>query len=492
MKNRLMASVVIFLCLVSGCAVVETTKLNSTIPSSGGVVYYLPTRPVKIEMIRAPAAATKSGVDESKKAVTAASEALVKADEALKDAKKRRYATDADGPARADADKAVAFAEADKKIAKGELTASQNKLAAVQAALLETLDGNPPLTDTMTVTVLDSVADTNYRYLANLKHYATRSDKLDIKTTAAGLLSTTTAKSEEQSAQILVNLAKSIAAAGGVGPGLAPVGIMRGYKVSPAKAADIDCGCGMKRSTTAKPAPFKFEYVFDPTADKVTPPIIETSTVVKTDNVTPAIGEESTVVKKELSPSPWEYVESSLCALGADYHFVWQSVGPAVKSEESAKETNAEGWAGLFYRRLLPYRLDVYKGIRIGGTHETAKWESLSHLKTVPLELPNSSPPELLPLMGTAFARRDFDTEFQNGLLLSHKEERPSEAMSIVAIPYDIIKAIIAVPAEIISLKVNYSSNEKELVEMQTKLLQAQKAYQDALKEKIGGDTPTQ
>lgn len=482
MTKMLIAAVIIFSCLVSGCAVVETTKLNSTIPSSGGVVYYLPIRPVKIEMVRAPAAASKSEVDKAKAAVTTASDALGTTDKALKTAKARRDATNPDTPARADADKAVELAAADVKVAQDELTASQKKLAAVQA----TLDGKTPLTDTMTVTVLPSVADTRYRYLANLKHYATRSDKLNLKTTAAGLLSTTTAKSEEQSAQILVSLAQSLAATGVVGPGVAgSFATVRGgaavRSTELAKLAEkyiakqyIDCGHGMKRLATTEPAPFKFEYVFDPTAE----------------TVMQAIAGDGKVTMVQLPP--WQYVESSLCALGADYSFLWQSIGPAVKSEEPDKETSAEGWAGLFYRRLLPYRLDIYKGDRVLDKNKQTAWESFSPLKTVQLELPNSSPPELLVLMGTAFAARDFDTEFQDGLLISHKEGRPSEALSVVAIPYDIVKAIVSVPAGIISLKVDYSSKETALVEAQTKLLQAQKAYQDALKEKNRDSTPAQ
>lgn len=479
MIKMLITAVVAFSCLVSGCAVVETTKLNSTAASSGGVVYYLPTRPVKIELIRTTAAAAKLKVDKANTAVTAASDALGVAKKSFKTAKARRDALKFDSPARADADKAVEFAAADAKIAQDELTTSRDELAAAQADLLKTIDGNPPLTDTMTVTVLPSVADTRYRYLANLKHYATRSDKLNLKTTAAGLLSTTAATAEDQSAQILVTLAKSLAAAGGVVPSIPPVGIMKSGKVRrpelPARAAEyIDCGSGMRRLATAEPAPFTFEYVFDPTAE----------------TVEEAIAKEGKVTRVTLPP--WQYVESSLCALGADYSFAWQSIGPTAKSEEPAKEANADGWAGLFYRRLLPYRLDVYKGNRVPVENELATWESFSHLKTVQLELPNSSPPELLTLMGTAFARRVFDTEFQEGLLIAHTEERPSEALSVVSIPYDIAKSIVSIPAEIISLKIDYSSKETALVEAQTKLFQAQKAYQDALKEKNGSVTPTQ
>jgi hypothetical protein len=300
---------------------------------------------------------------------------------------------------------------------------------------------------------------------------------LDLKTTPAGLLSATTAKSEEQSAQILVTLAKSLAAIGGVGPGagLPNKGlsdIFLGISVKES-ASYIDCGNGMQRPATAKLAPFKFEYIFDPTAKTVKRAIVE----------------NGKVVERDLSLSPWAYVESSLCALGADYIFSWQSLGPEVKPEKSDKETDADRWAGLFYRRLLPYKLDIYKGNRVLGGVDL---KSLNHLNTVHLELPNASPPELLKCTGTAFAKRDFDTEFKDGLLISHKEERPSEALSIVAIPYDIIKAAISVPADIIPLKVDYRNKETTLIETQTKLLQAQKAYQDALKEKSGGGTPTQ
>jgi hypothetical protein len=486
MIKMLITAAVTSLCLVSGCAVVETTKLDSTTPSSGGVVYYLPTRPVKFELIRTADAITKLKFDKAKVAEKAASDTLDTANKTLKTARALRDALSSNSSAMAAAVKAVELAEADVKIAQGELKASKTNLDNTGTALLEALDGNPPLTDMITVTVLPSVADTRYRYSANLKHYATRSDTLNLKTTSAGLLSTTTAKSEEQSAQILVTLAKSIAAAGGLGPSgtgsfaLAKLGnslekslTAKGSTEDP--ASYIACGNGMQRLETDEPDPFTFEYIFDPTAETVTQAIIDCHGVVK-----------------QITLSPWKYIESSLCALGADYIFSWQSIGPEVKPKKSDKEANAEGWAGLFYRRLLPYRLDVYKGNRVFDKKTVWERESFTLLKTVHIELPNASPPELLKFTGTAFAKRDFDTEFNDGLLISHKEERPSEALSIVAIPYDIIKAAISVPADIISLKVNYSNQETTLVETQTRLLQAQKAYQDALKEKSGGGTPTQ
>lgn len=440
--------------IVQGCAVVESKRVASNAASDDGLVYYLPTRPLKVEVTRAEVP-TKPEVDKAKAAESAAEAAFESAKNILEVATERMKATKAATPARAEAEKNVNLAEADVVVASKKLAARSKKVAEVEADYAKALDGNPPLTDTLTFTLLPSVADTRHRYVANLNHLVTRSDKLELKTTTAGLLSSSAAKSEDQTAQILVSLAQTVAAVAGpvpIGPittmGLGwPLGVIAEPPV--VEQPPLDCGNGFKRSAAAELKPFKFEYVFDPTR-----------------NVIQAVS-----IKDKLSPvelSPWAYLQSSLCALGADYLFDWKSMGPNVASDIPAEKDN-KLWEGLFYRRQLPYRLDVYK-------ITTAEQKSSPILsKSLYFELPNASPPELLKIKGSLFASREFGAEFTDGLLVANKEVKPSEALAVVALPYDITKALISVPAEIIQLKVDYSSKAQSLVDAQIK-------YQDTLK----------
>lgn len=448
--------VMLLLALIfSGCAVVESKRVASNAASDDGLVYYLPTRPLRVEVTRAEVP-TKPEVDKAKAAESAAETALESAKNILEVATERMKATKAATPARAEAEKNVNLAEADVEVASKKLAARSKKVAEVEADYAKALGGNPPLTDTLTFTLLPSVADTRHRYVANLNHLVTRSDKLELKTTTAGLLSSSAAKSEDQTAQILVSLAQSVAAVAGPVP-IGPI-TTKGSMVRPFGAIaeppvieqpPLDCGNGFKRPAAAELKPFKFEYVFDPTR-----------------NVIQAVS-----IKDKLSAvdlSPWAYLQSSLCALGADYLFDWQSMGPNVASDIPAEKDN-KLWEGLFYRRQLPYRLDVYK-------ITTAEQKSSPILsKSLYFELPNASPPELLKIKGSLFASREFGAEFTDGLLVANKEVKPSEALAVVALPYDITKALISVPAEIIQLKVNYSSKAQSLVDAQIK-------YQDTLK----------
>lgn len=466
----------------TGCTVLETKSLKPNAASDGGVVYYLPTRPMKIEVVRSPAA-TKPELDKANAAVKAASDTLDAAEKTLAAASKRRDATAASTAARSDADKAVEFAKADVVLAKAELDAAKKKQAESQADHLLTLNGRPPLVDAITVMLLPMVADTSQRYRANVKHLVTRTENIEIKTTPAGLLSTNNVKASEQSAQILISLAQSLSAAAAAGtipgysfglsgwshvPGSGSSSPHRDSLIKMNVPADtaIDCGNGMTRRALDAPAPFRFEYVFNPTVESVT------QTIAKN-------GQLST---EQLNP--WAYLESALCALGADYRFEWQPLNTRVAAISPPElDNDSESWSGLLYRRALPYRMNLYRGERqVTPSDLQTVWKSFAPIKTLQFELPNESPPELLDINGGSFSMRTFGSEFTDGMLVAHAEERPSEALQIVSIPYQVIKAAISIPAEIISLKVDFSSKEAALVDAQAKLIQSEKALAEASK----------
>lgn len=461
------------------CAVVKSERIAENEASPSGVVYYLPTRPIKFEFIR-QATATKPEVDKANAAVIASKEQYEAAVAALEELEARLEALpeNAGDLTIENINEAIDLAKANKKIEEAKFSAAKKKQAAALATHHMALDGQIPLSDSIVVTVLPAVADTRQRYAANLDHLASRSDKFAIKTTDAGLLSTSTGSSDDQSAQIIVALAQSLVASGVGGAtriGSSSTSILSSRTSSDGKGsadAIVNCGDGVTRKQSEPAKPFRFEYTFDPSSIGVNRRKITNLGIVESGNV-----------------NPWQYIESVLCGKGADYSFEWKALLANVSAmEPKSKKNNSKEFGGLFYRRTLPYRLEIYSGERKSisplqggnGVSEKLEWLSFYPIKALSFELPNESPPELLQISGGAFSAVDYDTEFSNGILISHKEDRPSEILKVVAIPYDIVKALISVPAEILSLKIDYSSKEASLIDAERKIIESRDALDES------------
>jgi len=507
MKAILISAIAIF--ALQGCTVIQSTRLANGAAADEGVVYYLPKKLLKVEFTRAPAA-TKPEVEKAAAALQAAKATLEAATEAAKVAKERRDQTTVDTDERRSANEALGLANADVKVAAANVQAATDTAAKAKADHLSALQGKPPLVDSFNFTVLPSAADTRFRYSATLNHHSTRSDKLDLKTNTAGLLTNSTAKAEDQSAQILVSLAQSIAARGGGAIDLANryfegrfssnvLGAKFIYQATDpiqndtkderdrllkSSAPTIDCGNGLSRPESLELTPFRLDLIFDPTEDRYSFVSLQRGKAVQVES------------------TPWSYLESALCAQGADYAFRWN--GPEFTNEgtepQASQESKNGKWPGLFYRRNLLHSLIAYKGQRfrdvafvppatfgadgkpgaILSGRVITSWGSLTPLRSMTFDLPNSSPTELLKVTSGAFSTTEHVTEFQDGVLVAHKEERPSELLSVAKIPYDVAKALIKIPAEILSLKVDYSSKEAALIDAQTAILAAKKALKEA------------
>lgn len=73
----------------------------------------------------------------------------------------------------------------------------------------------------------------------------------------------------------------------------------------------------------------------------------------------------------------------------------------------------------------------------------------------------------------SGFAKIEYDIGFTKGALTKHKLTRPSEVLGIVSLLPNALKAIFAIPTELIQLKVDYSSTETSLIEQQKALIEA-------------------
>ena len=78
-----------------------------------------------------------------------------------------------------------------------------------------------------------------------------------------------------------------------------------------------------------------------------------------------------------------------------------------------------------------------------------------------------------IPFKSSMFVKTVTDAQFADGSISSWGAERPSEALELFRLPVRMATALISVPAQLLSLKVDYSSKAKALQEAQQAEIQS-------------------
>lgn len=126
---------------------------------------------------------------------------------------------------------------------------------------------------------------------------------------------------------------------------------------------------------------------------------------------------------------------------------------------------------GLVYRRPIPFQVEIQaKGSK--GKYET--------VRSTVVMLPQGGPVATLPYDAESLVASVTNTTFVDGQPTKWHSEKPSEVAAAFRIPVSMAKALVQIPAELIKLRVDYSSSEVELVKAQTAYLCALEALQKA------------
>jgi hypothetical protein len=88
-----------------------------------------------------------------------------------------------------------------------------------------------------------------------------------------------------------------------------------------------------------------------------------------------------------------------------------------------------------------------------------------------------------LPVTRSAFVKRNHKLTLTDGILSSHQIIKPSSLEGFLSIPIDIAKVIVSIPAQLLSLKINYSKKQKDLLEAEKNRLDMQKQLDQMKKE---------
>src|SRR3546814_19555736 len=80
------------------------------------------------------------------------------------------------------------------------------------------------------------------------------------------------------------------------------------------------------------------------------------------------------------------------------------------------------------------------------------------------LLLPTKAKLVEIPVTRAAFVEKTTTIDFEEGTLKQVDISKPSEVLEIVSLPVEILKAIVAIPAELIQLKIDTTNQEKKLI----------------------------
>lgn len=444
------------LALLAGCTTTGVQSLSSAgSPAEGadapplGVSYYLPMRYAKVTFTRAKAD------DKADEAFTAATAALKDAEAKLAAAKAAAAAQASlleamkkDGIKQTDAPYIAALAELVKlrqaEVAAASAVASaRTKAGQAEAAALRLADSKAMCgwTDSVQVSLLDFVPDTSTRYLLQPQSSAFRSDTFKMTTTASGLLQTANVEQKDETGEVLVNLARSIAAWSGPSPLEAstnPKALGLAFK-------GLETGSSRCRQLAWEP--HKLEFVIDPADpgewDRVSGRISASARV-------PGIG--------------------SAAAEYFNYTLGLASASAAMVSREKPLATRLSG-AGIYYRRERPLVVNIELQDANG---------MMQSIGNVMLMVPNDAPVDALDMEATAFVTNKSNFGFSNGMLVSVDNTRPSPATAIVSVPWKISEATLEQVSKLLTLRVEVTRNEKTLATEEAALLQQLKAIVDA------------
>ena len=286
-----------------------------------------------------------------------------------------------------------------------------------------------------------SYPDPTNRMLARPVHQALRDDTAKIAVSPGGLLSSANAVAVDQSGQILAEIAGAVSAMG------------------PRDAADFTAGVSQTPAIKcADLIPIK--YTFNP-LDKVH--LTELSRYL-----------ESYGLRIKFDRLGSKFLEPNSNLSG--------NIGLVEPLKQAANLDPVDNATvdGLFYRSSAPVLMLVEQK----STDSTWLPADASILM-----LPQAGPVSYIPFRSSAFVKTVDDVEFVNGEIKSWSTDRPSEVLEVVRLPVKILKSIVSIPAEILSIKVDYSSDANQLAQNQALFLQQEKinsAYLNCLNDSAG------
>jgi hypothetical protein len=310
------------------------------------------------------------------------------------------------------------------------------------------------------VVPLKLVPDDRYPFVAKLNHNPFYDDKLVLRTTPEGLLTGATGESTDRTGDVLVTIAQTVAMfmtgvpVGGVGSFQMPA-----FKATRDRKKDGD---GDKEPASCPPGG-TIERIVDlaSTREHVSINAFLREYGLRMDKLT------RNLVELEERPCDPECAAATMSDARRGH----------VRERKKPPLTTA---AGLLYRRDLPYQLTFSRcqPPATGGScdDKDPTWAPISSQMVF---LPQRSPIAQIGFKGGGLVTSNADLAFSDGMLTTMDTKRPSEVLSVVKLPLNVVRGMTSVITEIISLKVDYATKDAAYA---TQLYNMTKALDDLAK----------
>ena len=432
--------------ILAGCTTIKSEKRVQPAfeqESAAGLTYFLPQKFVTIDI--KPKMIDPGNI---KKELKKAQDALGKALEEKASADKEATRLEALVTGLASESAAKDKLQQEWSIAKVRVTISEKEakrldqiVKELEAEIEMARSGSEACKFEVSATLSASYPDPTNRMLARPVHQALRDDTAKIAVSPGGLLSSANAVAVDQSGQILAEIAGAVSAMGSRNAFEA--------KIGPPSTATRKC---------ADLIPIK--YTFNP---------------LEEDHLTELsgyLGSYGLRIKFDKLGS--SFLETNSAISGQS------GLDDPLKQVTALDPVNNAIVDGLFYRSSAPVLMLVEQK----STDSTWLPADASILM-----LPQAGPVSYIPFRSSAFVKTVDDVEFVNGEIKSWSTDRPSEVLEVVRLPVKILKSIVSIPAEILSIKVDYSSDANQLAQNQALFLQQEKinsAYLNCLNDSAG------
>ena len=119
---------------------------------------------------------------------------------------------------------------------------------------------------------------------------------------------------------------------------------------------------------------------------------------------------------------------------------------------------------GIYYRLPIPYRFNLKPAgrFRTSNGADAGEWEFLEGGMERTILLPNEAICLYVPVNRASFVDSYTSLAFERGMLTEVKTDKPSELVGFFKIPVDVASAILAIPAELLTVRINRVNQQKD------------------------------
>ncbi len=405
--------------LFAGCAsthsiVTSSRALNENI--NEGVVYSLPKQLVKVVYRRIAIDSTEAAAKKkkAKEAVDSTTKAIGKKKKEAVALEKLIRNIDAQAANRAKLEAKLNLdltkIKAEKLVLTKMLSDQTNVLSIATTEYALSLKSDSAFSEQLSITPEIPITDSVNTFYANVQHQKTSSDIIELRT-KNGLLDGAIGHSEDKTGEVLASLA------GGL------VGLIQPSFLGVGSPKVFNLGIDVSGRTCQKKTATSITQIIDPSVDKD----LEALNLRLRDGC----------IELEIEPDTTRTAQTA-----------------AIK-----KVINANG---LIYRQPGIFTFKV-KDLDTG-----------TEIQSIRLSLAQGGQPGIITMPKGKFSKNEFDISFSNGALSKSRTVQPSEILGAAKILPNMFKEIFAIPTELIKLKVDYSTSEKELLGLKKVMLEAQ------------------